>query len=90
MTIGASPFSGMRIGWQKNSRHPEWCYADGSYLGHEELYAKVYEVLRRAGASPRPIDRDALAAYIRKYEPMMTDQVHREHLLRWCHENGIG
>jgi len=197
----------------KNSRHPEWCYADGSYLGYEEIYAEVYEVLRRhpgltvtfphlffmgqqpdrlealfeacpnlsvditpgtemfpemsenqprwkdiftrwadrfqlgtdyftnadpdrrkrfsylytflrseevftfytrvpvhglglepavvekilsgnflrrAGASPRPIDRDALASYIRKYEPMMTDQAHREHILRWCHENGIG
>jgi len=42
-----------------------------------------------AGEKPKPINKDALAAYIKKYTPFMTHETNRTEILRYLDETGI-
>lgn len=42
----------------------------------------------KIGAAPRPIDRDALCAYIRKYEKYILGKENHRKILEFCQENG--
>ncbi len=44
---------------------------------------------RRVGTTPRPIDRDALAAYIAKYLPLVTEADNRAGILAYCDKIGL-
>ncbi len=48
-----------------------------------------HNFMRQAGGTPRPINREAFKAYIRKYEHTITDTHNKERIFAYCEENGL-
>ena len=57
----------------------------------EEVTEKLFydNFLKRVGNHPREIDRDALSAYLRKYDRLLTNEINREPILKDFKEKGL-
>lgn len=57
----------------------------------EDVTEKLFytNFLKRVGNHPREIDRDALSAYLRKYDSLLVNALNRERILQDCRKKGI-